>query len=157
MKQELKSYKKIIALWQNKGSNKEAAVQLTLQQLEAFEHIVNNDDMWKKLLEIFRHGRAYDSWLAVDWPEGFDELVLCAPLCKYVEWECAKCYIGKRQNNFSCANDNSVFGYIAVLLSIENRELIREHINKIKNLLANSDLNWDMIKHSLYLRHPDIK
>lgn len=155
--QELKGYNEIINQWSRQGRSQKLAIELTLMQVEAFEKIVDDDEKWKKLLEIFRHGRAYDSWLAVDWPDGFDELVLCAPLCKYVEWECAKCYVGKRQKNFSCANDNSLFGYIAALLSIENKKLVKEHIGKIKHLLTNPDLNWDMDNHSLYLRQTEIK
>ncbi|HEY3250308.1 MAG TPA: hypothetical protein VGK25_04245 [Ignavibacteria bacterium] len=157
MSEGLKGYNEVLSLWQRKGSTEQAGIELTLSQAEALERIVDDDNKWKKLIEIFRRGRAYDPWLAVDWPEGFDELVLCAPLCKYVEWECARCYVGKRQKNFSCANEDSLFGYIAVLLSLENRDLIKEHIQNIKNLLSNPELNWDIEKHVLSVQQLEVK
>src|SRR4030095_3711430 len=157
LEQELKSYNDILTVWVDSGATEEAAIELTLGQVEAFEKIVEDDKKWPVLLERFRQGRMYDSWIAADWPKGFDELVLCAPLCKLVEWECAKCCVGRKQNNFSCANDDSLFGYIAVVLSHEDRELIKEHIAKIKLLLKDGALYWDMAKHSVILRHPDIK
>ena len=151
---KLQSFNNIIEKWQAGGSSKEAATELTLEQVEALRDIVNNDKDWNKLLEIFRKGRSHDSWLAEEWPAGFDELVVCAPLCKYIDWECAGCFVGKRQNNFSCANDDSLFGYIAVLLQIENRELLKEHLEKIKNLLTNDNVKWDMDRHEIYIKNP---
>jgi len=150
---EIKGFSEIIKDWHNKGSSSELALKLTLEQVNAFIEILNDDHKWSKLLDIFHSGRVHDAWLAVDWPEGFDELILCAPLCKLVEWECALCHVGKRQDNFSCANDDSLFGYIAVLMAIENRELLQHHMNKIKLVLENDNINWDLSRHDVIISH----
>ncbi len=147
----MKGFNDIVNAWKNTGGTPEAAKKLTLEQVEAFESIVNDDDSWGKMLEVFRRGRAHDSWLASDWPAGFDELVLCAPLCKLVDWECAKCHVGERQNNFSCSNEDSLFGYIAALISLENRDLLKIHLQRIKLLLQNKNVFWDILKHEIYL------
>src|SRR5688572_7236738 len=109
MLNRLLNYTQIYNLWLNKGGTQEAAVELTLQQVDVFEDIVNDDENWHKLLEISARGRNQDAWLAADWPSGFDELMLCVPLCKLVDWECARCTIGRRQENNSCAHDYSLF------------------------------------------------
>lgn len=148
----IKSFNEIVSDWKIKGSTRAEAIVLTLEQLEAFERIVNDEDRWNKLIEIFRRGREQDAWLAADWPNGFDELVLCAPLCKLVDWECARCFVGKKQNNFSCASEDSLFGYIAILLSLENRELVKEHIIKIKHALNNDNIIWNMERHEIHIK-----
>ena len=148
---ELLGFNEILKEWNDKGKSGDSARQLTIKQVNALIEIVSDDEKWYKLLDVFRSGRAYDAWLAVDWPEGFDELILCAPLCKLVEWECALCHVGKRQDNFSCANDNSLFGYIAVLMAIENREMLLQHLNKIKLVLENENIYWDMNRHDVVI------
>ena len=153
---KLWGFDNIVQKWQAGGSSKEYAKKLTLEQIEALEAIVGNEKDWTKLVEIFRMGRAHDSWLAEEWPAGFDELVICAPLCKYVDWECARCFVGRKQKNFSCANDDSLFGYIAVLLHMENKELMKEHLEKIKILLANDEIYWDMDRHEIYIKNPEV-
>lgn len=153
---ELRGFKQIIEEWQNAGGTGESARKLTIEQVDRFVKIVKDDKLWLKLLEAFKQGRAHDSWLAEDWPRGFDELVICAPLCKYVEWECAKCYVGTRQKNYSCANDDSLFGYIGALLSLENRELLIRHLQNVENLLTNDELYWDIDNHEIYISKSEI-
>lgn len=153
---DLRGFNQIVKKWQEKGSTKESAKKLAIEQVEELAEIVNNDKSWLKLLEIFRSGRVEDSWLANDWPNGFDELIVCAPLCKYVDWECGKCFVGNRQNNFSCANDDSLFGYIAVLITLENREMLKDHLLKIRNLLTNDNIYWDMERHEIYFKNPEL-
>ena len=149
---ELKGFNEIVNEWNDQGRSNDSAMQLTIKQVNALIEIVSDDQRWYKLLENFRNGRVHDAWLAVDWPEGFDELILCAPLCKLVEWECALCHVGKRQDNFSCANDDSLFGYIAVLMAIENRELLLQHLDKIKLVLENENIYWDLNTHEVVMK-----
>jgi hypothetical protein len=151
---ELKGFDEAVKLWQKRGSSEDAAKLITAGQVDALTEIINDDNKWHKLLEVFRRGRLHDAWLAVEWPDGFDELILCAPLCKLVEWECAHCHIGKRQDNFSCANDDSLFGYIAVLMALENRELLIQHLKKIKLVLDNENIFWDISRHEVINRTP---
>src|SRR5437762_9738421 len=96
------SYEEIYNKWLKQGRTFESALQLTIEQLNSLEKIVSDSSGWAQLIEIASKGRTQDAWLAADWPAGFDELTVCVPLCKLVDWECAICTVGKRQNNFSC-------------------------------------------------------
>lgn len=142
----LLSYPEIIDKWNNSNQNSDAAKFLTLNQVESFEKIVTDDDGWEYLLSVFNKGRDVDAWLALDWPDGFDELVLCIPLCKLVSFECDKCTIGKRQNNNSCANDFSLFGYISELIKDSDRVGLINHIDSIKKILLLDEFGWDIEK-----------
>ncbi len=138
------SHDLIYAKWLEMGGGLDNALILTKQQLKGFEKIVSSDQRWAGLLEIASRGRLNDPWLAADWPSGFDELVLCVPLCKLVDWECAKCTIGSRQNGFSCANDNSLFGLIGVLVEKRDRAALLEHLKKIELMLEENEYFWDI-------------
>lgn len=143
---QLLSYPEITDKWNNSNQSPDSAKLLTLNQVEAFEKIVSDDDGWEYLLSVFNKGRDVDAWLALDWPDGFDELVLCVPLCKLVSFECDKCTIGKRQNNNSCANDFSLFGYIAELIKDSDRVGLIKHIDSVKNILLLDEFGWDIDK-----------
>lgn len=143
---KLLNYSNIYSLWLSKGSTKEAAVELTVQQLDALEEITENEDSWMELVRISAAGRIHDTWLALDWPEGFDELVLCVPLCKLVNWECSKCTVGNRQENNSCANDYSLFGYIGTLVMNGAREDLVKHIKNARKILMNEKYLWNIHK-----------
>lgn len=141
---KLLNYTQIYNLWLNKGATEEAAIELTLQQLDALEEIVDDDESWFRLIEISENGRTHDAWLAADWPAGFDELLLCVPLCKLVDWECAKCTIGKRQENNSCAHDYSAFGYIGELVKNAERKGLKKHIYSVRKMLRDNRLAWNI-------------
>ncbi len=138
------SYNKIINEWNQSRMDSGSAKFLTLKQVEAFERIVIDDEGWEKLLEIFNKGRETDAWLALDWPYGFDELVLCVPLCKLVSFECSKCTVGKRQENNSCANDFSLFGFVSELLKESDRAGLLDHIESIKKILLLDNFRWNV-------------
>jgi len=143
---KLLNYNNIYQQWMNNGSTKEAAIELTIQQLDGLEEIASNDESWYELLEISARGRNYDAWLAMDWPDGFDELLLCVPLCKLVSWECGKCTVGERQENNSCAHDYSLFGYIGELVKNGMRDELLEHINGTRKFLKNKGFQWNIHK-----------
>ncbi len=146
MLNKLLNYTQIYNLWLNKGGTKEAAIELTLQQLDALENIVTDDKSWRELLRISAGGRAHDPWLASDWPAGFDELLLCVPVCKLVNWECSTCTIGKRQANLSCAHDYSVFGFIGELVVNARRDELITHISLTRKMLKDERFRWDVHK-----------
>ena len=146
MLDKLLNYNNVYQLWKNKGSTEEAAIELTIQQLDGLENITNDDESWYALLEISARGRNYDAWLATDWPDGFDELLLCVPLCKLVDWECGKCTVGSRQENNSCAHDYSLFGYIGELVKNGMREELLEHIKGTRKFLKNEGFIWNIHK-----------
>ncbi|MBZ0202561.1 MAG: hypothetical protein IT281_02040 [Ignavibacteria bacterium] len=152
MLNKLLNYTQIYNLWINKGSTKEAAVELTLQQMDALEMIIEDDVSWKRLLEITDRGRRNDAWLASDWPSGFDELVLCVPLCKLVDWNCAACTIGSRQENNSCSHDYSLFGYIGELAVAGRRAELIAQIENARKMLYNENYSWNIHKCELEIR-----
>lgn len=141
---ELLPYEDINNKWLAGRMNSDGARILTLNQVESFEKIIGDDEGWKYLLTAFNNGRDTDAWLATDWPHGFDELLLCVPLCKFVDFECSKCTVGKRQDNNSCANDFSLFGYIAELLKISDRHGLLNHISSVKKILLSTDYKWNI-------------
>jgi hypothetical protein len=71
-------------------------------------------------------------------------LKVCVPLCKLVDWECAKCTIGKRQENNSCANDYSLFGLVGELVRNGDRVGLKEHIRKIQKMLRDERFLWNV-------------
>lgn len=146
----LLSFDKIYKKWIESGSTLESAKELTISQICALQKIINDDKYWIKLIKIFENGRKLDSWLAQDWPYGFDELVLCVPLCKFVDYDCNKCKVGKRQENNSCSNENTLFGWISVLINENKRSELYEHLEAIKELIRDDgDLVWNLKEHKI--------
>lgn len=144
MLDKLLNYNNVYQLWLNKGGTFESAVELTLRQLDSLEAIANDRESWETLLEISARGRNTDAWLAADWPSGFDELLLCVPLCKLVDWDCPKCTVGSRQENNSCAMDYSLFGYIGELVKSADRNGLIEHIKDARKMLMNPGFQWNV-------------
>lgn len=142
-------YPEITDLWFDSSGDLDSAKALTLQQVNAFAEIVSNDESWNYLLSVFEKGRQEDAWLATDWPDGFDELLLCVPLCKLVDFECSKCTIGKRQENNSCAHDDSLFGYVSEIIKKKERQSLLDHIGKIKSMLINDGYKWNLKDHTI--------
>lgn len=141
---EFLSYNEINEEWNKSRMDSDAAKFLTLKQVEEFEKIVKDDESWENLLSVFNSGRQVDAWLALDWPDGFDELLLCVPLCKFVNFECNKCTVGIRQENNSCAHDFSLFGYVSELLKESDRAGLLNHIESIKKILLLDNFRWNI-------------
>ena len=139
-------YNEILNKWNNSIQSETAARLLTLEQTEALESIIADDEGWEYMLSVFNNGRETDAWLALDWPDGFDELLLCVPLCSLVKFECSRCFVGMRQDNNSCANDFSLFGYIAELIKAADREGLINHIASIKKILLSEEYIWNIEK-----------
>ena len=139
-------YNEILSKWNNSIQSELSARLLTLEQTEALESVIADDDGWEYLLSVFNNGRETDAWLALDWPDGFDELLLCVPLCSLVKFECSRCFVGMRQDNNSCANDFSLFGYIAELIKAADREGLMNHIASIKKILLSEEYIWNIEK-----------
>ncbi|MBL8006106.1 MAG: hypothetical protein JNJ56_01120 [Ignavibacteria bacterium] len=140
----LPAYNEISEKWKSSEKDSASARRLTEEQVSAFEEIIKNDEGWEFLLEIFYRGRSEDAWLALDWPDGFDELLLCVPLCSLVNFDCSRCHVGMRQDNNSCANDFSLFGYTVELLKNNDREGLLKHTGNIKEVLQNENVYWNI-------------
>ena len=139
-------YNEILNKWNNGIQSELSARLMTLEQTEALESVIADEDGWEYLLSVFNNGRETDAWLALDWPDGFDELLLCLPLCSLVKFECSRCFVGMRQDNNSCANDFSLFGYIAELIKAADRVGIMNHIASIKKILLSEEYIWNIEK-----------
>ncbi|MBS1550471.1 MAG: hypothetical protein JST15_00195 [Bacteroidetes bacterium] len=149
---KLLPYYEIYSKWSDSSQTEASARLLTIEQTEALESVICDDEGWNYLLSVFNKGRETDAWLALDWPDGFDELLLCVPLCSLVKFECSKCYVGIRQGNNSCANDFSLFGFIAELLKAEDREGLLNHIVSIKKMLLSEENVWNIEKRMIEQR-----
>jgi hypothetical protein len=137
-------FEAILGSWRASGGTPEAAREWTRRQVRALADIVADDGAWEVLLERGA-SRAQDAWLALDWPLGFDELLLCAPLCRLVSYECARCTIGARQERHSCAHPSSVFGHVGELLQRGDRGGLLRHLRNVLALLdEGSTLEWDL-------------
>jgi hypothetical protein len=137
-------FREVIEAWRRDGGGSEAALDWTRSQVRAFRGLLERDGGWQELLQIFHQGRGMDSWLASDWPHGFDELLLCAPLCQLVGFECARCSIGARQGSFSCAHPATVFGRVGQLLQQQDRAGLLQHLEQVEAMLEpGSRLQWD--------------
>ena len=140
----LLAFQPVLEAWRRDGETPAAALAWTRHQVRAFQDLVNQDAGWRRLVEIFQLGRAVDPWLASDWPHGFDELLLCAPLCQMVRFECARCDLGARQRSMSCAHSATVFGRIGALLERGDREGLLLHLGHVEAMLQpGSRLEWD--------------
>ncbi|MCA9671542.1 MAG: hypothetical protein KC503_38355 [Myxococcales bacterium] len=138
----------ILRCLEQAGGEAQAARALAAAQVAALRAIVDDDDAWQRLSAVVRRGRALDSWLAYDWPHGFEELLLCAPLCELVSFECARCTIGARQQGHSCAHPDSVFGRLAPLLAEADRQAVRAHISEVERMLDPAqERRWDLVAH----------
>jgi hypothetical protein len=141
----LLAFHPVLEAWLDEGGTAEAALARTRKQVRAFRALVKRDDAWANLLLVVQSGRAVDSWLATDWPRGFDELLLCAPLCQLVRFECARCTIGARQKDRSCAHPATVFGRVGELLQRQDRDELLQHLDHVDRMLEpGSNLAWDL-------------
>jgi len=151
MPDPLLAFEPLIAAWRQDGATPRAALRWTGSQVSAFATLVADDEDWERLLAIFERGRAADSWLATDWPSGFDELLLCAPLCQLVQFECARCTIGSRQAALSCAHPGTVFGRIGELLRQHDRLGLLRHLEAVAAMLdPSTDRQWDPVAAALH-------
>jgi hypothetical protein len=135
----------VLAAWRAEGGDARSALEWTRRQVEAFRDLVTSDAGWERVQRSWAAGRGVDSWLATDWPEGFDELLLCAPLCRLVDFECRRCTIGARQAGMSCAHPRTVFGRTAGHLAAGDRPGLLAHLDAVLRMLDPSQsCHWDL-------------
>jgi hypothetical protein len=124
----------VVARWRGEGGHAEGAIRWTLRQLDALRCEVEDEARWQRLvLLVVKTG---DVWNAEDWPYGFDPLLVCAPLCANVRFECERCPVGRRQSAMSCAHPQTMFGRIGEHVRRGERELLLAHLRSIEGALA---------------------
>lgn len=122
------------------GGGSAAAIALTRGQVDALDHLVEDDAGWARLCDLV--ARAGDPWNADDWPLGFDPLMLCAALCDDVAFECVRCPVGERQDGWSCAHPRSLFGFVLTLVAAGERSRLRRHLEDVRAVLG-GHARWD--------------
>jgi len=141
----LLAHGEILAAWRAAGATPAAALHWTHEQVRALRRLIQDPEGWRRLLQVHASGRAQDSWLATDWPTGFDELLVCAPLCTLVNFECARCTIGARQQAMTCAHPATVFGRIGAILERGDREALLRHLDEVEAMLdPTASRRWDL-------------
>ncbi|MEM6991491.1 MAG: hypothetical protein AAF721_13365 [Myxococcota bacterium] len=130
----LRAAGEVVAAYRGDGANETGAIHWTLRQLEGLGAEVDDDERWARLCELVR--RAGDPWNADDWPLGFDALLCCVPLCTHVDFECARCPVGKTQDGMSCAHPHSAFGTVWELIRARDRHGLRAQIERLTRLLS---------------------
>jgi hypothetical protein len=125
----------IVARWQERGGSQVTALAFALQQVRGLSALVAADSTWEHLTRLVARTGG-DSWLARDWPDGFEPLMLCAPLCKFVDFECARCRVGRSQAGRSCVNPDSAFGRVGVLLAEGNRGSLSAYLTQLEAKLV---------------------
>jgi len=139
------AHAEILAAWRAAGATPASALHWTREQVRALRGLVQDPAGWQHLLQVHASGRARDSWLATDWPTGFDELLVCAPLCALVRFECARCTIGTRQQAMTCAHPATVFGRIGAILEGGDREALLHHLDEVDAMLdSGAAKRWDL-------------
>ncbi|MBL4684120.1 MAG: hypothetical protein JKY37_05995 [Nannocystaceae bacterium] len=119
----------VVERWRSRGETKEAALALTVAQVRALEGLVRDDPGWTRLQTLV--GRAGDPWNAFDWPAGFDPLILCAPLCQRVAFECRQCPVGQVQGR-SCSDPVTDIGSILGLIGRAERAALLVHLDRLR-------------------------
>ena len=106
----------------------------TLRQLDGLRREVEDEVRWQRLVLLV--AKTGDVWNAEDWPYGFDPLVVCAPLCAHVRFECERCPVGRLQHAMSCAHPQTMFGRIGEHVRRGERELLLAQLKSIESALA---------------------
>jgi hypothetical protein len=132
--------RELVARFRGEGGGAARASALTEAQVRAMLAQVLDEPGWARLGELV--ARAGDPWNADDWPDGFDPLMLCAPLCDHVAFECVRCAVGQRQGGMSCAHPRSLFGRLLPLVMHGDRSRVLEHLHTIAAVLR-AEARWD--------------
>lgn len=122
-----------IARYHEHGSTQGAAIDGALRQLQGLSAEVDDDTRWARLIRLARD--IGDPWNADDWPLGFDGLLCAIPLCTHVSFECARCPVGQRQGERSCAHPTTAIGKLGDFVRRGDRAGLRTHIAAITAML----------------------
>ena len=129
----LASATEIEARLRGEGFDTAAALRCAQAQVAGLLAEVADDARWPRLRELSR--RIGDPWNADDWPLGFDPLLLVVPLCKVVDYECARCPVGRAQDSRSCAHPETGVGGLAALIRAGSRDAVRQRLDELSTRL----------------------
>jgi len=126
---KLLSGEAVVEQWRAEGGTASGALALTLTQLDGLAAHVRRDSGWARLQTLV--ARAGDPWNAFDWPSGFDPLIVCAPLCQRVAFECTRCPVGQAQGR-SCSDPVTDIGTILGMIGRAEREALLLHLAQLR-------------------------
>ncbi len=119
--------------FRERGGDSRAALRGALEQLAGLRVELEDDARWARLVRMVHE--TGDVWNAEDWPRGFDPLVCAASLCEHVAFECARCPIGRRQGERSCAHPQTAYGRVGELVREGERAALRAHLDQLEGTL----------------------
>lgn len=134
MASSFRSAEDAVAQWVAGGRSLRVALGVAKEQADALDARVADDDGWKRLVSIAR--RTVDPWFATDWPDTFDPLMLVLPLCKTFDWECARCPIGRQQEDRACAHPEVPITRLGTAVSRGERHRAQTELAVLRSMLS---------------------
>ncbi len=125
-----------VQAWSALGGTVTAAVEISTEQAEALEKTLADDKAFARLVSIAH--RTIDPWFATDWPETFDPLMLVLPLCRTFDWECAKCPVGRQQDERACAHPEVPVTRLGAAISGGHRRRAQTELSVLRSMLKHA-------------------
>lgn len=136
MAASLRSAEDAVAQWVANGGSERAALDIASEQVSALDTRLADDGGWQRLVSIAR--RTADPWFATDWPDTFDPLMLVMPLCKTFDWECARCPIGRQQDERACAHPEVPVTRLGTAVSRGERHQAQTELAVLRSMLRHA-------------------
>ena len=133
---ELRSASAAVEAWGERGGTLEAALAVASQQVESLSAAISTEREWTRLVAVAR--RTADPWFATDWPETFDSLMLVLPVCRTLDWQCAKCPIGRQQDDRACAHPEVPVTRLGMAISTGEQQRAQTEVTVLRSMLAHA-------------------
>lgn len=133
---ELRSANAAVEAWGDGGGTLEAALAVASQQVESLDATLSSQREWARLVTVAR--RTIDPWFATDWPETFDALMLVLPLCRTFDWQCAKCPIGRQQDDRACAHPEVPVTRLGAAISRGEQDRAQTELAVLRSMLTHA-------------------
>lgn len=122
--------------WTARGGTLEAALSVASQQIESVSAAISTEREWTRLVAVAR--RTVDPWFATDWPDTFDSLMLVLPVCRTLDWQCAKCPIGQQQDDRACAHPEVPVTRLGMAISRGEKHRAQTEVTVLRSMLAHA-------------------
>lgn len=133
---ELRSATAAVEAWSERGGTLAAALAVASEQIESLGVKISTEREWTRLVSISR--RTIDPWFATDWPETFDALMLVLPVCRTLDWQCAKCPIGRQQDDRACAHPEVPVTRLGMEISRGEQQRAQTELTVLRSMLAHA-------------------
>ncbi|MGH1346060.1 MAG: hypothetical protein ACRBN8_31135 [Nannocystales bacterium] len=133
---ELRSANAAVEAWTERGGTLEVALSVASEQVESLDKTLGSHREWTRLVSIAQ--RTIDPWFATDWPETFDALMLVLPLCRTLDWQCAKCPIGRQQDDRACAHPEVPVTRLGTAISRGEQRRAQTELTVLRSMLRHA-------------------